>query len=160
MAFFQEKEMSIEISVLNNRNSTVSEEIYKLFQNSYKIEQAIIGVVDFPPLKRTVEDIQKSNSMFGGLFYEGRLVSLIEYTIDDNEIMIDSFVTSPKYFRRGFGSRLFQYFLSKHQSKKILVETALKNNPAITFYKKFRFTQEKIWATPDNIEIITLIKKN
>ena len=56
------------ITKLENSNTRVAEQIYQVFQSSYQIEAQLIGVSDFPPLKRTVGDIVNSDNAIYGFF--------------------------------------------------------------------------------------------
>ena len=51
------------IKKLDNSNTEVANKIFTIFQNSYKIEAEIIGVLDFPPLLRSAKDIENSKKM-------------------------------------------------------------------------------------------------
>ena len=49
---------------LNNKEKETSEKIHLLFQASYKIEAELLNATNFPPLKRTVNDLIGSNNIF------------------------------------------------------------------------------------------------
>jgi hypothetical protein len=50
------------IKKLDNSNAEVAKQIFTIFQNSYKIEAKLIGTLDFPPLSRSVRDIENSKT--------------------------------------------------------------------------------------------------
>lgn len=52
------------ITKLDNANDFVAKQIYITLQRSYKIEAELIGALNFPPLSRTVTDIQNSPTLF------------------------------------------------------------------------------------------------
>lgn len=62
--------LSTMIRKLDNSNSKIAHGIFQVFQRSYKVEAALIGVTDFPPLLRTARDIEQAQTQFYG-FYEG-----------------------------------------------------------------------------------------
>ena len=54
------------ITKLDNSNEEVANQIFTIFQNSYKVEAQLIGVIDFPPLLRNAKDIENSKTQFYG----------------------------------------------------------------------------------------------
>jgi len=52
-----------------------------VFQASYAIEAAILGVTNFPPLNRAVKNFIKSKTSFYGYSYVEELAAVIELDI-------------------------------------------------------------------------------
>ena len=48
---------------LQHHDENVALQIFSVFQESYKIEAAIIGVDDFPPLSRHLDEIKHSKAL-------------------------------------------------------------------------------------------------
>ena len=134
----------------------VASEIYDVFQLSYKVEAGLVGVEDFPPLRRTASDIQSSSSQFLGLRVGIDLAAVVEYSHVGENLSVDSLVVHPQYFRRGLANQLLQSLLATVQWKTACVETAAANNPAIALYQKNGFSESKLWQTADGIEKIQL----
>lgn len=52
------------LTKLDNSSKEVANQIFSIFQSSYKVEAQLIGIVDFPPLLRDVKNIENSKSDF------------------------------------------------------------------------------------------------
>jgi|GEM_PF-3327166 len=66
------------IERLSNNNPETANEIHSLFQESYKVEAALLGATDFPPLKRPIKDYVKTRNEFFGFKKNGELAGIIE----------------------------------------------------------------------------------
>lgn len=144
------------ISKLNNKNKEVSENIYTVFQVSYKIEAELLKAIYFPPLKRSVQDFIDSNTQFFGCYSNEKLAGVIEIKSEDKLTHIQSLVVHPNNFRQGIASKLMKFTLVNFNSKIITVETGLQNIPAINLYKQFEFIETKQWDTSHGIRKIEL----
>ncbi len=69
------------IKKLDNSNEAISKQIYYIFQNAYKVEAKLIGSLHFPPLSRTVKDVQISKSIFYGFRESDKLAGVIEIVL-------------------------------------------------------------------------------
>ena len=144
--------------LLEHLSETVASEIYDVFQLSYKVEADLVGVEDFPPLRRSASDIQSSSKQFLGQRVGVDLAAIVEYSHDGENLSIDSLVVHPQYFRRGLAGQLLRSLLSTVQWTTAYVETAAVNKPAIALYQKLGFSESKLWQTADGIEKIQLIR--
>jgi ribosomal protein S18 acetylase RimI-like enzyme len=147
------------IELLDHNSESVAIQIYDVFQLSYKVEASLVGVEDFPPLRRSASDIQSSSSQFLGKRIGLNLAAVVEYAHSGKYLSIDSLVVHPHYFRRGLASQILQSLLDKIQWQTACVETAAANNPALVLYQKFGFSESKRWDTADGIEKVQLIRK-
>ncbi len=148
------------IELLEHTSENVANQIYGVFQRSYKVEAGLVGVEDFPPLRRSARDIQSSPNKFLGLWIGVNLVAIVEYSDWEADLSIDSLVVHPQFFRRGLASQLLKSLLAKNQWQSAYVETASANLPAIVLYQKFGFSQSKRWTTADGIDKVQLINAN
>ena len=140
---------------LNNAN-----QIYSVWQRSYRIEADLLGIVDFPPLRRRITQIREAKSDFYGCVQDERLTAVAEIEhLEAQHIHIAALVVDPDFFRRGLASRLLTEVLDLLDWRKVTVDTAVANAPAINLYKKLGFTPLKQWQTPDNIPMITLYRE-
>ena len=140
------------IKKLNNSDVGVSNKIYAIFQASYKVEAELLKVIDFPPLKRTSQEISNSSNDFYAYYLEDNIAGVIE--VDKNRIQsthIQSLVVSPEYFRKGIGKKLVRFVLDNYTSRLFTVETGEDNEPAINLYKTFNFQEEKNWDTDHGV---------
>lgn len=144
------------IQKLNHLNSSVSEQIYQVFQSSYRIEAERIGVTDFPPLKRRSVDIASAATAFLGFVKEQKLAAVIEVEISDKTLDIHSLTVSPDFFKQGIAGQLMHYVLTKFEFTQAIVETASANIPAIKLYEKFGFSVFKQWTPAHGIEKVAM----
>ena len=143
---------------LDNTNDLVASQIYAVFQSAYRIEAQLIRVVDFPPLKRTADDIKNSKSEFYGLFEGGTLAGGIELELDGKQLEINSLVVDPNHFRKGIAGKLIDFALQTFAYSSTVVETAVANSPAIRLYQKHGFVEFKRWTPSHGIEKLALSK--
>ena len=144
------------ITKLVNSNDEIAKRIYTIFQNSYKVEAQLIGVVDFPPLLRSVKDIVYAKTEFYGFSDNNCLAAIIEIAIEDKRIEINSLTVDPKYFRKGTANKLIGYVLDSFDCTEAIVETAVVNTPAINLYKKHGFVEFKRWTPAHGIEKLAM----
>jgi ribosomal protein S18 acetylase RimI-like enzyme len=144
--------------LLDHSSENEANQIYDLFQLSYKVEAALVGVEDFPPLSRSTSEIRSSKSQFLGLRIDTVLAAVVEYDHRGDDLSIDSLVVHPEYFRRGLASRLLQSLLDSVEWKVAYVETAAANSPAIVLYQKFGFAETEQWRTADGIDKVSLMR--
>lgn len=136
---------------LNHKTQQQVEEIYTVFQLSYKIEAKLLEVEEFPPLRRTREQFISSTTEFYGYFINHQLAGIVELEIKADYIDINSLVVHSAFFRKGVGGQLVKFVLEMGQDKIITVETALENKPAIRLYEKFGFKETKRWIPAHGI---------
>lgn len=149
---------------LSNTEPEVSQQIYQVFQSSYKIEADLISVENFPPLSRTVQNIQASTSQFYGFIVEGELAGVIEISLNESSaqdisktiLEIDSLTVSPMFFKQGIASRLIEFVLQNKAFEYAIVETAVVNQPAIKLYEKHGFRAFKQFTPAHGIEKVAL----
>ncbi|MFY8300022.1 GNAT family N-acetyltransferase [Pseudoalteromonas sp. SS15] len=152
------------IQQLNNTAPEVSQQIYQVFQSSYKIEAVLIGVENFPPLSRTVEHIQESTTEFYGFIVDGELAGVIEISLNESSaqdisnttLEIESLTVSPLFFKQGIASRLIEFVLQNKAFEYAIVETAAVNQPAIKLYEKHGFKVFKQFTPAHGIEKVAL----
>lgn len=135
------------IHKLQHKNKDIARKIRSVFQISYAVEAKLLSAVDFPPLKRKLEDFIESNNTFFGVFLNDALAGVIEIKKSNTSVHIQSLVVAPKIFRQGIGRKLTEYILNSYDSKIFTVETGVKNKPATELYKKLGFVEVKQWET-------------
>jgi ribosomal protein S18 acetylase RimI-like enzyme len=144
------------ITKLDHTNEEVAGQIHTIFQNSYKIEAQLIGVLDFPPLLRSAKDIQRSATQFYGFNEDDCLAAVIEIAMEGERLEINSLTVDPSYFRKGIANKLISYVLEAIDFTEAVVETAVANVPAINLYKKHGFVEFKRWIPSHGIEKLAL----
>jgi len=144
------------ITKLDNSNEKVAKQIFTTFQCSYKVEAQLIGTPNFPPLFRSVKDIEKSKTLFYGYFDNECPVAIIEINFESKLLEINSLTVDPKHFRKGLADKLIRYVLAEFDFKEAIVETAVVNTPAINLYKKHGFVEFKRWTPSHGIEKLAM----
>ena len=135
-----------------------AEKIHELFQISYPIEAELLGVTDFPPLKRSIADFQNSDTLFYGLWKDCVLAAAVEIDLLENTLDICSLVVHPKYFRQGMAQKLLLFLENYDDSETLIVETGWANTPAITLYEKFGFHEISQYINTGGIKKICFSK--
>lgn len=144
------------IKELNNSYVEVARQIFKVFQRSYSVEAQLIGTLDFPPLKRSVNNIKESHTKFYGFFTNDTIVAVIEFSIRDRHLSICSLTVDPDHFNKGIANQLISYVLNIKGITTATVETAVVNMPAISLYKKLGFIEYKRWIPSHGIEKLAM----
>ncbi|MEM7105220.1 MAG: GNAT family N-acetyltransferase [Bacteroidota bacterium] len=147
------------IKKLPNNDIETTTQIHVVFQLSYAVEAELLGAIDFPPLKRTLESYLKSTNGFYGYFENDELAGVIEIERTDKHIDINSLVVKPKFFRRGIGRKLLEFSFKNFDSNLFVVETGVKNLPATELYKKLGFKEIKQWNTDFGVRKILFEKR-
>ena len=148
------------INKLDNSNEEVGNQIFTVFQNSYKVEALLINASNFPPLSRSIKDIKNSGTLFYGFTENGYLAGVIEVTTKGKHLEIDSLTVDPKYFKKGIAGKLISYALDLFEFTEAIVETAVANEPAINLYKKHGFVEFKRWTPSHGIQKLAMSVKN
>lgn len=143
------------IKPLQHRSTEDGTAIYEIFQRSYAIEAALLKSDNFPPLNRSVLDIQNSKTSFFGYYTDQQILGVMELELYSNHIHVRSLTVDPKYFRQGIGYRLLQFVLDEFHPGLVTVETGHANHPAVNFYLNFGFKKDKVFMTDVGIEKIS-----
>ncbi|KGJ93759.1 GNAT family N-acetyltransferase [Colwellia psychrerythraea] len=144
------------IKKLDNSREAVANQIFTIFQSSYKIEAQLIGELDFPPLFRSAKHIKNAETLFYGFSENECLAAIIEISVTEKHLAIDSLTVEPNYFRRGIADKLISYVLTTFEFCQATVETAVVNTPAINLYKKHGFVEFKRWTPSHGIKKVAL----
>lgn len=143
------------ITPLDHQHPEISSKIYQIFQRSYAVEAALLQCHDFPPLKRTIIDIQQSKTHFYGYFDQTEMKACMELEVSKEHIHIRSLTVDPVFFRQGIGFKLLGFVADTFQTQRITVETGNANQPAVDFYLTFGFDKDRVWMTEFDIEKVS-----
>jgi ribosomal protein S18 acetylase RimI-like enzyme len=144
------------INKIDKSKQAVANMIYDIFQNAYKKEAELIQAVNFPPLFRSIESIKTSKTEFYCLSVNQSPAAIIEILLKDQLLDINSLTVVPAYFRQGLGNKLLSYILDTLEYDKAVVETAMKNQPAINLYQNNGFVKFKQWTPEHGIEKLAM----
>lgn len=150
----------MDIAKLDHHIQHQAIQIWNLFHAAYEIEAQVIGLQNFPPLNRSIREIQEAETTFYGGLVNTTLVAAMEIEwCDDSHFHINGFGVSPNHFRKGYGSRLLNRVLDELNWQQVTVSTAVTNTPALNLYRKQGFLPQEYWITPDNVSMVTLAKE-
>jgi ribosomal protein S18 acetylase RimI-like enzyme len=142
---------------LHQMEAGVAEQIKALHDSAYVAEARLLGLDEFPPLKRTLESYAKAISACYGYFREGRCVGSVELAVEESLVCeVSSLVVDPKFLRQGIATKLMTHILSKAGSRRVIVSTASANYPAISLYEGLGFQKVDQWTTDDGVDIVQL----
>ena len=145
---------------LDHTEQKTAENIRAVFQVSYAVEAKLLNAIDFPPLKRPLEDFLQSQNTFYGYSNEAVLMAVVEIKQSRNAAHIQSLVVHPDYFRKGIASELLRYVLKEFKTELFTVETGLANEPATQLYQHFGFVKTREWDTDHGIRKIAFELKS
>ncbi|MEM8892912.1 MAG: N-acetyltransferase [Bacteroidota bacterium] len=147
------------IRKLKNSDPSIAKEIQQLFYASYLVEAKLLGAKEFPPLNRKLEDYQETETNFYGFHKGEEITGIIELTLEEDRIEIDSLVVHPDHFRQGIAQQLLEFALESLDYNFFRVETGAENEPAIRLYKKLGFEEERQWDTFFGIRKVSFVLK-
>lgn len=147
------------IKKLLHTKTNIAQDIRQLFQESYAVEAELLNAIDFPPLKRPLEDFMSSANTFYGYFKNDELAGAIEISDKLDFIHIQSLVVKPSHFRNGIGRQLMQFAMDTHLSKLYIVETGVANLPVVKLYETLGFIEIDQWDTDHNVRKVRFEKR-
>lgn len=146
------------IKLLENGKESIAKNMMSVFMESYAIEAELLKAKEFPPLKRPLEDYINCTNDFYGYYQNDELGGVIEIAESNEYTHIQSLVVSPRFFRKGIGSKLIDYVFNHYQSDTFMVETGAANGPAIKLYERFGFKLESEFDTSIGIRKVRFKK--
>jgi GNAT superfamily N-acetyltransferase len=128
---------------LHIKQQETAEEVWALQHPAYRVEAALIGVSDLPPLRDTVKSLQKCGESFWGYRDddEGDLIGAISFVQErEAHYTICRMMVHPDFLRRGIGSLLMKHLLLGPPKFVTWTVTAeIRNLPALSLYESFGF---------------------
>ncbi|WP_372638112.1 GNAT family N-acetyltransferase [Cohnella sp.] len=152
----------MKIQSLNIRLREAAEEVWALQHPAYRVEAALIGVADLPPLRDTIQTLQNSGEIFlGGRNEEGELVGAVSYETDGpGRFTICRVMVHPEFMRQGIGAKLLEAALAAELSSIIWSVTAeIRNLPALRLYETFGFERVETFEPVPGITMVRLVRQ-
>lgn len=134
---------AIVVKAIDQRDRALAERIHVIQMAAYSQEAKLLGAISFPPLQRTIADIERSGGRFLGAYLDGTLVGVIALESDSSSAGMDisSLVVLPAFQRRGVARALLSSVVGDFSSRALTVSTALQNAPALALYAQFGFVE-------------------
>jgi len=133
----------MEIRAVDHRVPEMAARIHAVQIAAYAQEAELLGAVSFPPLRRSVLDVQRSNETFFAAFDQGELVGSVSVEPGEvsDEIWISSLTVDPGHHRRGIGRALVASVLHHYPLGIVCVSTGARNAPALALYAEAGFVE-------------------
>ncbi|MCD4839028.1 GNAT family N-acetyltransferase [Neobacillus sedimentimangrovi] len=147
------------IRKLDIRVKETAEEVLNIQIPAYKVEADIIGSIEIPPLKDTVETLQTCGETFFGYYSDEQLGGVISIKVVNEEVDIHRLIVHPNHFRKGIAQALLDFIEANFKMNRMIVSTASKNVPAVRFYKKNGFQVIKEVMVNGNLSLTYFEKK-
>lgn len=144
------------VEEVNARDCEIATQIHGVLLAAYQVEAEVIGAADFPPLKRTVEDIATSSTRFVGRIVSDELVAIAEVDLQRDPAWLDSVAVHPDHFRRGHGRELIEWIWRMWPDRDWGVQTSVFNAPAIQLYLSLGFRMRRRFRTECGYDMVVL----
>jgi ribosomal protein S18 acetylase RimI-like enzyme len=135
------------IQFVDHRARLTAQQLHAVQMVAYAQEAKLLGAIYFPPLERTVDEVQATDEVFLAAFMGQELVGAVSVWPDPEGMgmNIGSLVVAPKFQRQGIGTALLTSVLAIHGSKEMTVQTGAKNLPALSLYARSGFIEFRRW---------------
>jgi len=146
---------------LDIRKEDEAEEVWALQHPAYRLEAALIGVADLPPLQDTVQSLRNCGETFLGFRDDdGELVGAVSYEREGTgRNAICRMMVHPDYLRRGIASALLESLFASAPALTVWTVTAeTRNYPAIALYERFGFVRETTFRPVPGIEMASMAR--
>jgi ribosomal protein S18 acetylase RimI-like enzyme len=126
----------VELTALDLSDNAVALDVLELQREAYRVEADLIGSDQIPPLRETLDELQRCGETFLGVLDGGVLAGAVSWRFDGETIDLHRLVVSPRYFRKGVGSTLVRGALAAEPSaRRAVVQTGAANEPAKRLYR-------------------------
>jgi ribosomal protein S18 acetylase RimI-like enzyme len=149
----------VSIVPLDHHDLAVAEQIRAVHALAYAQEARLLQVNDFPPLRRTAEDIQSSEECYLGALQDGAIVGALSVAPDDEpgQVLVTSLVVHPDHQRNGIARSLMLELFRLGNRDVFAVCTAAANVPAIALYRGLGFTEYRFGTIgPEALPLVKL----
>lgn len=152
----------MKIEAINITDREEAEDVWALQHAAYRVEAALIGVADLPPLRDTADSLRKSEETFFGMRGpDGELAGAA--SIEPQEgggYTLCRLMVHPDWFRRGIGSRLLNHVLALYPEAPWTVTAADLNAPALALYAKAGFVPRESFEPSPGITLVRLERRS
>ena len=135
-----------------------AEQIHALQMMAYQQEAELLGIQDFPPLRRSIADIRQQAAQYWGIWQTDQTSNLVaaiglEALPDCSAggaqcMLIASLVVAPEHQRQGLAKRLLTHLIHSQAHSAWQVSTAYQNHPARQLYQRCGFVEHSQFHLP------------
>lgn len=128
------------IKEINIRDEDTAKRVLSLQREAYRIEAELIGSMDIPPLKESLQELMACEEKFVGLFEQEELIGVTSYKVENGQLDIHRLMVKPGHLRKGIARKLLNYLEKAIPDvHEIIVSTGAANLPAVQLYQKLGF---------------------
>jgi ribosomal protein S18 acetylase RimI-like enzyme len=149
------------IRPIDHEDVGTASELLALQLRAYAQEAELPGAIYFPPLERTVEEIQSCAESFRAAVLDGKMVGAASVWDDEEGLgtNLASLVVDPPFQRRGIGRALLASVVATHGGGDLTVQTGVKNIPALALYREYGFIELRRWLVGrEPLELVKLAR--
>ena len=128
--------------LIDHRQRNIAERMHAVLRPAYAQEAALLGLADFPPMRRTVAELQAHEGLVWGAWVGDELAGVLCMAPDEDEapqLVVTMLIVHPDHQRRGLARGLMQRALQASGPQTLAVATAEANVPAVTLYRSLGF---------------------
>ena len=127
---------ALHLEELDIARREIASAVLELQRRAYRIEAALLGSDEIPPLHESLEELQASGETFLGAFLDGILAGAISWRVEDGVIDLHRLVVDPSRHRAGVGTALVRAALAAEpEAERAIVQTGAANEPARRLYR-------------------------
>jgi len=152
----------VRVVVVDHSAEPVARAIHAVQRSAYAQEARVLGVQEFPPLRRTLEDVRTCAEEFLAVYVGSELVgsASVEPDHESAGVIIASLTVAPAFQRRGLATALLEELLRRHGEDVITVQTGAANLPALELYARSGFVESRRWrAGEEALELVELRRR-
>lgn len=152
------------IAPLDPRDAAVARQLHGVWSRAYTQESTLLGLKDFPPLDRSVQDLQASTDHFIGAWRGDTLLGAVALARDAESppasappLAINTLIVDPAHQRQGVARLLMNAVLQQARGAALTVATGAANAPALALYAEFGFALYRRGSMgPDELPVVQL----
>lgn len=149
----------MQLESLQHQDPAVAQQIHAVWAQAYAQEARLLGLSDFPPLQRTIADLQADGDVYLGARLGGNLVGALAFGPDPEggQLLVSVLVVAPNAQRQGVARALMTHLLGLAGPWPVAVATAQANRPAVLLYESLGFVAYRQGVVgPDALAIVKL----
>ena len=138
---------AIRVEAIDHRLASNAARIHAVHRAAYAQEAALLGATHFPPLERTVRDLQALHEQFVAAFNGELVVGALGVEPDEEPgaTNIASLAVAPAWQRRRVARQFMAAVVEQHGNRPMTVQTGAANAPALALYAAFGFAECRRW---------------
>jgi ribosomal protein S18 acetylase RimI-like enzyme len=140
---------------------SVAAQIYAVAQAAYALEEEQIGCVDFPPLRESLAELERSSDRVLVFQQSGIIVGALSFARGTDPVVITRLVVTPTHLRQGIATALLTDLDRRlPRMARVIVSTAQTNTPAVVLYQRLGYTVTGVSNSAEGIPLLHLSKSN